>query len=65
MSEQNHIDPDDLGYLADRLDAIILADNLPVPEPLKTQTRTGALLALRDDMRRCVVVATGDDPWEV
>lgn len=64
MKDQNCIDLDDLGCFADRLDAIISAENLPLPEPLKTQARTGALLSLRDDMRRCVVATTGDDPWK-
>lgn len=61
--DDTRIDPETVGEFADRLDAILAMETVPVPEPLKATGRAESMRALRDDMRRAVVAATGDDPW--
>lgn len=52
-----------VGQLADRIDALIGAESLPIPAALAKQGRVGALTDIRDELRAIACEAFGYNPW--
>jgi hypothetical protein len=52
-----------LGMQADRIDDLIGALALPLPDSLHVQALREALPGIRNRLRRVYVLETGDDPW--
>lgn len=55
---------DDLGKMADRLDAALHATQLPLPAEMHVKGMTGIIGDVRDELRAFVVARLGHDPWE-
>ncbi|MEF3066343.1 hypothetical protein [Pandoraea apista] len=52
-----------IGEIADRVDNLIAAEGIPMPEAIAKQARTQALTGVRDELRSLYIELTGDDPW--
>ena len=55
---------DDLGVLADRLDAALHATRIPMPDRLKIDGLKGVVIEVRDRLMDYVRQEMGDDPWD-
>jgi hypothetical protein len=53
-----------LGMQADRIDSLIGALQLPIPDALHLKAMRAILPEIRDALRRVYVIETQDDPWE-
>lgn len=54
---------DRLGALADTVDNLLAAENLPLPPDLAKRARCASLEDLRDKMRELYIDASGENPW--
>ncbi len=54
----------ELGVLADRVDNLLGALMLPIPDAVHVKAMKECLPDIRDRMRAVYVAVTGDDPWE-
>ena len=52
-----------IGEYADRVDNLLSAGAIPLPEPMRSELRTEALRTLRDDLRAAYIKASGNNPW--
>lgn len=53
-----------LGSIADRIDAILGMEDIPVPVEIAREGRKGSLRSIRDDLRGLFIEICGEDPWE-
>ena len=57
------MDFDRLGLLADTVDNLIAAEQLPLPQHIAKQARIASLTSLRDDLREMTAEGLGYNPW--
>lgn len=61
----NEIDTGDrIGQLADTVENLIAAEEIPFPPQLAKDARIASLTGLRDDLRAIAVELLGHNPWE-
>ena len=53
-----------IGLLSDRADNYASAANLPLPPEIHMDMLAGGMAAMRDEMRKLHIEATGSNPWE-
>lgn len=54
---------DELGRIADRVDNLVHAGTIPMPDSLRLRVLVVALPELRDDLRKLYVDVSGENPW--
>lgn len=55
---------DELGRMADSLDACLYSAKMPIPDSIHVTGLTGIVREARDCIAKIVREATGEDPWK-